>query len=287
MTVKEQFNVAGLPTTWGRSEIPDWRPADDALAVARLKAAGAVILGKTNVPLSLADWQSYNEIYGTTNNPVGSRAHARWIVRRRGGGACGGVCALELGSDIGGSLRAPGTLTAVCSRTSRALTWSPMRGGGTARNAGDPDARRSRRVGPMARSAADLALELDVLAGPDEMCGGIGYRLALPPSRARSARRFPRPADRRPSACARPRTASPVRLNDLAERLGKSRLCSTSCAATCHDLARTHAALCRAVGGCLHRPGSGRPTSASLSRLLPKRRLSPDDDSLWRAVCAV
>src|SRR5215470_431247 len=69
MTVKEQFNVAGLPTTWGHLKFKDWRPDADALAVQRLKAAGAIILGKTNVPVDLADWQSYNEVYGTTNNP--------------------------------------------------------------------------------------------------------------------------------------------------------------------------------------------------------------------------
>jgi amidase len=69
MTVKEQYNVAGLPTTWGNPKFKDWRPDADALAVARLKAVGAIIIGKTNVPLGLRDWQSYNEIYGTTNNP--------------------------------------------------------------------------------------------------------------------------------------------------------------------------------------------------------------------------
>jgi amidase len=69
MTVKEQFNVAGLPTTWGNPQSKDWRPDVDALALQRLKAAGAIILGKTNVPIALRDWQSYNEVYGTTNNP--------------------------------------------------------------------------------------------------------------------------------------------------------------------------------------------------------------------------
>src|SRR5215471_7829805 len=69
MTVKEQFNIAGLPTTWGNPAFTDWRSDVDALAVQRLKAAGAIILGKTNVPAMLRDWQSYNAIYGTTNNP--------------------------------------------------------------------------------------------------------------------------------------------------------------------------------------------------------------------------
>src|SRR5205085_4800151 len=62
MTVKEQFNIAGLPTTWGNPKFRDWRPETDALAVQRLKAAGAIVIGKTNVPTGLSDWQSYNDI---------------------------------------------------------------------------------------------------------------------------------------------------------------------------------------------------------------------------------
>jgi amidase len=102
MTVKEQFGIAGLPTTWGDPKFKDWKAEVDALAVQRLKAAGAVMLGKTNVPLNLRDWQSYNEVYGTTNNP--------WDVTRSPGGSSGGSAAalaagfvpLEFGSDIGG-----------------------------------------------------------------------------------------------------------------------------------------------------------------------------------------
>ena len=85
MTVKEQFNVAGLPTTWGYPRFRDWRPDADALAVQRLKAAGAIIIGKTNVPEGLSDWQSYNEVYGTTNNP--------WEFGRTPGGSSGGAAA--------------------------------------------------------------------------------------------------------------------------------------------------------------------------------------------------
>jgi amidase len=106
MTVKEQFSIAGLPTTWGHPKFRDWQPQVDALVVQRLKAAGAIILGKTNVPINLADWQSYNDVYGTTNNP--------WDLGRTSGGSSAAQrqprCrfrATELGSDIGGSLRAP------------------------------------------------------------------------------------------------------------------------------------------------------------------------------------
>ncbi len=107
LTVKESYNIAGLPTTWGIPQQKDFVPPEDALSVSRVKDAGGVILGKTNVPVSLADWQSYNEIYGITNNP--------YDLGRTPGGSSGGSSAalaagygaLSLGSDIGGSLRVP------------------------------------------------------------------------------------------------------------------------------------------------------------------------------------
>src|SRR5690349_25138460 len=107
VTVNESYNVAGLPTTWGMPQHRDYVPAEDAVQVARLKAAGAVVLGKTNVPLGLQDIQSFNEIYGTTNNP--------WDHRRTSGGSPGGSAAalaagfgaLSIATDIGGSLRTP------------------------------------------------------------------------------------------------------------------------------------------------------------------------------------
>jgi amidase len=107
LTIKESFNIAGLPTTWGFVPQKDFKPVEDALAVVRIKQAGGVILGKTNVPVGLGDWQSYNDIYGTTNNP--------YDLGRTPGGSSGGssaalaagYCALATGSDIGGSLRVP------------------------------------------------------------------------------------------------------------------------------------------------------------------------------------
>jgi amidase len=107
MTVKESFNVAGLPTSWGVTALKDSIAAENALAIDRLLQAGVVLFGKTNVPVLLADWQSYNPIYGTTNNP--------WDVARSPGGSSGGgaaalaagLCGLEIGSDIGSSIRNP------------------------------------------------------------------------------------------------------------------------------------------------------------------------------------
>ena len=182
MTVKESFNVAGLPTSWGDPKSRDWRPEADALAVERLKSAGAIILGKTNVPLGLADWQSYNDIYGTTNNP--------WDVARTPGGSSGGAAAalaagfvpLELGSDIGGSLRCPAHFCGVFAHKP-SLDLVPSRGAGPPGTPAIPFPPDLAVLGPMARSAADLALALDVLAGPDPWSQGIGYRLALPAPR--------------------------------------------------------------------------------------------------------
>jgi amidase len=183
MTVKESFDIAGLPTSWGMPPFKEWRPAADAVAVQRLKAAGAVILGKTNVPYALGDWQSYNEIYGTTNNP--------WDLGRSPGGSSGGgaaalaagFSALELGSDIGGSIRVPAHFCGVFGHKP-SFGLLPARGHNAPTTVG---ARDLSVIGPLARSTADLELALSVLAGPDE-AEAIGYRLALaPPRHARLA----------------------------------------------------------------------------------------------------
>jgi amidase len=182
MTVKESYNVAGLPTTWGFPAAKDFRPKEDALAVTRVKAAGAVVLGKTNVPLSLADWQSYNDIYGSTNNP--------WDLGRTPGGSSGGSSAalaagyvsLELGSDIGGSLRVPAHYCGVYAHKP-SLILVPGRGQTPPNVPPLPFENDLAVIGPMARSAGDLSLALDVLAGPDEQVSANAYRLSLPPAR--------------------------------------------------------------------------------------------------------
>ena len=157
-------------------------PQEDALAVARLKAAGAIVLGKTNVPLGLGDWQSYNDIYGTTNNP--------WDRGRSPGGSSGGSSAalaagfgpLSLGSDIGGSLRVPAHF---CGVSAHKPTHDLVRMRGHM-PPGVPDWFMGidlSVVGPMARSVDDLILALDIIAGPDERAEGRAYRLSLPPAR--------------------------------------------------------------------------------------------------------
>jgi amidase len=182
VTIKESYNIAGLPTTWGIPAFRDFVAQEDALAVTRLKGAGAVVLGKTNVPLTLADWQSYNDIYGTTNNP--------WDKTRSPGGSSGGSSAalaagfgpLSLGSDIGGSLRIPAHFCGVCAhKPTHGLVAS--RGQTPPGLPAWPGAGDLAVIGPMARCVDDLVLTLDLIAGPDEAADGRAYRLSLPPAR--------------------------------------------------------------------------------------------------------
>jgi amidase len=220
MTVKESFNVAGLPTTWGIAQAKDFKATEDALVVARAKSAGAVILGKTNVPIVLADWQSYNAIHGVTRNP--------WDLERTPGGSSGGSAAalaagfgpLSLGSDIGGSLRVPAHFTGVTAlKPSHGLV--PSRGHTPPWTGPLPREVDLAVVGPMARTAGDLALLFDVIAGPDELTTGVGYRLALkPPRHERLAQHRVLLLDSHPLVP----TATPVRLalERLAESLSRS-----------------------------------------------------------------
>jgi amidase len=157
-------------------------PAEDAVQVSRLKAAGAVVLGKTNVPLGLQDIQSFNGIYGTTTNP--------WDRDRTPGGSSGGSAAalasgfgaLSIGSDIAGSLRTPAHFCGVYAHkpTLGLAAYRGMVPPSEPALPVDPDLAV---VGPMARSAGDLALLLDVMAGPDPLTLGMAHRLTLPPAR--------------------------------------------------------------------------------------------------------
>jgi amidase len=189
ITVKESYNVAGLPTTWGIPAHKDFRPAEDALVISRVKDAGGVILGKTNVPLGLGDWQSYNDIYGTTNSP--------YHLGRTPGGSSGGSSAalaagygaLSLGSDIGGSLRVPAFHCGVYAHKPT-FALVPMRGHTPPPLPPLPEHHDLLVIGPMARCAADLSLLLDVVAGPDPLDTGTAYQLALPPPRHGELKNF-------------------------------------------------------------------------------------------------
>ncbi|TBR75317.1 MAG: amidase [Burkholderiaceae bacterium] len=185
MTVKESFNVAGLPTTWGLRPYQDFVPTQDAVVVQRLKDAGAVILGKTNVPPGLADWQCHNPIYGRTVHPLDA---TRTPGGSSGGSAAAlaaGMVALEVGSDIGGSIRVPAHFCGVYGHKP-SLGLIPGRGHNfPTLPSGAPNALAV--VGPLAHCAADLQLALDVLAGPDTLASD-GWKLALPSPRPKVLR---------------------------------------------------------------------------------------------------
>src|SRR5262249_62343861 len=184
------FNIAGLAATWGFKQYRDFVAKEDAVVVSRVKSAGAIILGKPNVPLALADFQSYNDIYGTTTNP--------WDTSRSPGGSSGGCAAalaagygpLSFGSDIGGSVRVPAHFCGVYAHKPT-LGLVPMRGYNPPPSPPLSVEGDLAVVGPLARSAADLAMALDVVSGPDEERAGIGYRLAFAPARPGTIKRLP------------------------------------------------------------------------------------------------
>ncbi len=164
MTIKDTFDVEGMPATSGAPEYAN-RPArtPDAQAVARLRAAGAVIWGKTNTPYLAGDNQTYNPVHGRTSNP--------WDISRTPGGSSGGAAAalatgvtpLELGSDIGGSLRFPAHF---CGVAALKPTYGRTPILGHVPPAPGSLAVRDLNVsGPMARSVADLRLMFEVLTG--------------------------------------------------------------------------------------------------------------------------
>ena len=178
VTVKEAYDVAGTPTTWGLVERANHIAETDSEAVRGLRAAGAVILGKTNVATNLQDWQSNNALYGRTNNP--------WNLARTPGGSSGGSAVsmavgyayLEAGSDIGGSLRNPAHFCGICAH-------KPTFGivPDTGHRIGDPEQPIDLLVcGPMSRSAEDLELGLEAMAAPEPR-DAPGWRLELPPAR--------------------------------------------------------------------------------------------------------
>jgi len=188
MTVKESHNIAGLPTTWGLAPFKGWTPQADSTGVTRLKAAGAVILGKTNVPPNLGDWQSDNPIYGRTNNPHD-------LGRSPGGSSGGGAAALavgmvplEFGSDIGGSIRVPAHFCGVYGHKP-SYDLVPATGQAPPTLEGPSAGVEFGVVGPLARSAEDLELALSVLAGPEGDVAAA-YRLTLPAPRATSLKDF-------------------------------------------------------------------------------------------------
>lgn len=180
MTIKDSFQTAGMRTTSGAPELAEFVPDVDAVAVSRLRGAGAVIAGKTNLPIYAGDVQSYNAVFGQSNNP--------WNPERTVGGSSGGSAAalaagftpLELGSDIGGSIRGPASC---CGVTGHKPSFGIVPGLGQI--PGPPGTLTQADlavVGPLARDVEDLSLALDILAGPDDW-HSKAWSLALPEAR--------------------------------------------------------------------------------------------------------
>lgn len=185
MTIKESFDVVGMPTTWGLSDLKDNFPKRNAVAVDRFIQAGATLFGKTNVPVMLADWQTFNPVYGTTNNP--------WDTSRVPGGSSGGSAAalaagltgLEAGSDIGASIRNPAHY---CGVYGHKPTWGICAPNGQSLP-GKFATLDINVIGPLARSADDLEIALKIMAGPDAI-DGRGWRLSLPAPAKKSLREY-------------------------------------------------------------------------------------------------
>jgi len=185
MTIKESFDVAGYPTTWGDPAFKEAIVKTDSLLVQRMRKAGVTLFGKTNIPLNLADWQSYNEVYGSTNNP--------WDLGRTPGGSSGGsgaalaagLTGIEAGSDIGSSIRNPAHY---CGVFGHKPSWGVVcpKGHALAGNVAYGDIGV---VGPLARGAEDLEIAMDAIAGPDEI-DGRGWKLRLPRSKKKKLRDF-------------------------------------------------------------------------------------------------
>ena len=187
--VKESFAVAGHPCTWGIPALKDSRAPSDSEVVTRLRGAGAVLIGATNVPIALGDWQSYNQIYGTTNNP--------WDVKRTPGGSSGGSAAalaaglgyLSVGSDIGGSIRVPAHFCGVYGHKPT-LDLVDMQGHLPGGQHQDPGFSTLLAVGgPLARSAEDLLAALRLLGGPAGYAAKA-WKWELPLARHESLREF-------------------------------------------------------------------------------------------------
>ena len=272
MTIKESYDVVGMPTTWGAPELKDNHPKRNALAVDRLLGAGAVLFGKTNVPLYLADWQSYNSIYGTTNNP--------WDVSRVPGGSSGGAAAalaagltgFEAGSDIGASIRNPAHY---CGVYGHKPTYAivPPRGQALPGRITPSDISV---IGPLGRSAADLELGLAVMAGADEI-DAAGWQLRLPAARKKTLREY-KVAVMLTDPNSEVDREVKDRLQALADFLARKKVKVSDRARPAIDTSEAH----RVFVQLLRAATSGRQTDEVFRQTLEiARGLAPDDESYY------
>jgi amidase len=177
VTIKDAIETGGMVSTGGSTLLRKNVPLHDAPVVARIKSSGAIVFGKTNLPEWCGEWQAYNEMFGTTNNP--------WDLSRTPGGSSGGAAAavatgmssFEIGTDIGGSIRVPSAFCGVYGHKPSfgvipTLGYLDEPGGGSVES--DVNV-----FGPIARSAQDLRLLLDIMSGPTPD-GQVAWRLDLP-----------------------------------------------------------------------------------------------------------
>jgi amidase len=272
MTVKESFDIKGHPTTWGLAEYKNNRAASNAIAVERFARAGANVFGKSNVPTLLADWETYNPVYGKTVNP--------WDTTRTPGGSSGGAAAalaagltgLEAGSDIGGSIRNPANY---CGVYGHKPTWGicPMDGHALPDSAHPADIAA---IGPLARSAFDLELALAVMAGPDAI-DGAGWKLALQKPARRTLRGL-RVAVLATHPTAETDATVQHAIRRLAQFFARQGAKVSERARPDFDLGEAHRVFIRLLRGAT----CGRQTPALFAQMLAARdRLDPNDGSYY------
>ena len=181
ITIKDAIATEGIRSTGGATELADHVPSTDASVVSKVRDAGAIVFAKTNLPRWSGDFQSYNDIFGTTNNP--------WDIERTPGGSSGGAAAavamgftgFEIGTDIGGSVRVPASFCGIYGHKPSfgvIPTYGYLDHPIHHRNVADVNV-----FGPLARSIEDLTLLFELLAGPNDE-DAQGWRLELPPPRA-------------------------------------------------------------------------------------------------------
>lgn len=268
MTVKESFDVAGLPTTWGLAEYCNTPVKANADAVARFLGAGGNVFGKSNVPTLLADWETVNPVYGKTVNP--------WNHERTPGGSSGGAVAalaagftgLEAGSDIGGSIRNPAHYCGVYGHKS---TWGVCSMAGHALP-GVAHPADIAAIGPLARSAADLELAFSIMAGPDAIDGG-GWALELPKPAKKTLRGW-RVAVLASHPTAETDASVQQSIHRLAQFLAKNGARVSERALPAIDLGEAHRVFIQLLRGAT----SARQTPEVVARMMAEeQRLNPDD----------
>ncbi|MBE0625569.1 MAG: amidase [Burkholderiales bacterium] len=272
MTVKESFDLAGHPTTWGLPEYKHKRAAGNALAVERFVRAGANVFGKSNVPVLLADWETDNPVYGRTVNP--------WDHTRTPGGSSGGAAAalaagltgLEAGSDIGGSIRNPANY---CGVYGHKPTWGicSMLGHALPDSVHPADIAA---IGPLARSAIDLELALSIMAGPDAI-DGAGWKPGLPKPAFRTLRGL-RVAVLATHPTAEADATVQAAIAGLARFLSRQGAKVSERALPAFDLGEAHRVFIQLLRGAT----SSRQTDDYVAQMqAAKARLDPADDSYY------